>query len=171
MTRLRTLAVLAATTLSISLLPSAASADTAWFREARGDVKSSNDIVRYKVLNTKRIGVRTVHRNLRASAQDIQLLLDTNAKRKGYEWGAYATLDGSFASVWRDTRSGPEYHDCPGLRVSRSVREDWAVLTVPRACVGRPDAVRLRTRVQWSLDGSQGDWAPGARRWSDWVRR
>ena len=135
----------------------------------RGDVASPNDIVRYKVLNDARIGVRTIHRNLRASAQDIQFVLDTNRRRAGHEWGVYASMDGSFASVWRDTRSGPDYRDCPRLRISRSLRDDWAVLTVPRRCVGKPGSVRLRARVQWSLDGSLGDWAR-ARRWSDWVQ-
>ena len=81
MTRLRTLAAGAALTLTTTLLPGAASADSAWFRDARGDVASPNDIVRYKVLNDARIGVRTIHRNLRASAQDIQFVLDTNRRR------------------------------------------------------------------------------------------
>lgn len=159
---------LAVLTLVVLLaLPAAAYANTRAFRDQRGDVSNSNDIVKYAVGNGKRITLTTHHRNLTKQAVDIQFLLKNSRNHQVYS--AYATLDGK--ANYTGLVGSSDYTLCSGLRVTRSLAHDTATLSVPRRCLGHPAGkIKMRARVQWSADGSKGDWAPN-RGYSGWVAR
>ncbi|WP_323793234.1 hypothetical protein [Nocardioides sp.] len=127
------------------------------FRDKRGDVASTNDVLRTKVANGRRIGVRIKHVDLRRDVSDVQFKVQSRGSDA--EYVVFAAVDGSYAQVI-DFNEAPTTRECPGLRVSASVRKDVTKLSVPRTCVGNPSgAVRLSPRVQWSDDGSLGDWS------------
>jgi hypothetical protein len=155
-------------TLAVVLaLPVAADANTRTFRDQRHDVANSNDIVRYAVSNGRRVVLATWHRDLTRKALDIQFLMKNS--RNGRVYHAYATLNGR-ANYVGQVGSG-DFTKCPGLRVSRNLSKDKATLSVPRDCLGNPQGrLKLRARVQWSIDGSRGDWAPN-HGYSGWVAR
>lgn len=157
-----------ATGIAVLLLaPAPAHAEAVSVRDARGDVASSNDIVRTRVVNGRLIAVRIHHRNLRRSALDIQFAVRAPRERP---FTVYATLDGKNTIVF-DQALQPR--DCTGVRVARSLREDWTYLSVPRRCVGSPSGpVQVRPRVQWNKSGSSGDWSVnGNEHWTRWVAR
>ena len=147
------------------LAGSPAQASTRSFDDARHDAPGSNDIVRTTVTNGSRIGVTIRHRDLTRSASDIQFKVRTSS---GAEWTVFASLEGQGGQVY-DGDFG--LHPCPGLRVSRSLAKDRTALSVPRSCVGGPSGrVKLQPRVQWSADGSKGDWSVnGVQHWTPWI--
>jgi hypothetical protein len=163
----RSLVTVMAAAVVVAATPAAALANSRTFRDQRGEVSSSNDIVRYAVGNGKRITATTWHRDLTRKALDLQLLLKNS--RNGRVYTAYATLDGK-ADYVGQVGSG-DYAPCPGLAVSRDLAKNTASLSVPRACLGSPRGrIKMRVRVQWSADGAKGDWAPN-RGYSGWVAR
>lgn len=155
-----------AAALALSGVP-AAQASTRSFDDARRDAPGSNDILRTTATNGSRIGVTIRHRDLTRSASDIQFAVRTPS---GAEWHVFAALDGSGGQVYD---SDFQEHPCSGLRVSRSLAKDRTALSVPRSCVGGPSGrVKLQPRVQWSADGSKGDWSVnGGQHWTPWIGR
>lgn len=152
--------------LSLVLLPVPAQANTRTFPDARHDTRNSNNVLRYRVINGKRIAMTTFHRNLTRKAVDIQFEIDT--PRKGRNFHVYAFANGKYTLVYRGTRT----FKCKGLRIKRNLRKDILKLSVPRGCVGRPKGkIRVRGRVQWSKNGAKGDWLPSKKGYSPWVRR
>ena len=108
MKALRLGAVLVAATLVV-LTPSAATAATRWFSDVHGDVVSSVDIHRVRVINGEpgnpAVRVTVVQRELRAG-DGFNVWIDTVAANPGPEFRAawFANSDGSACSG--STRSG-----------------------------------------------------------------
>jgi len=159
-------AALTALATAIVLLPAAAQANSNTFKDAAHDTANSNNVLRYRVHNGKRISVTTHHRNLTKKAVDIQFEIDTPAK--GANFHVYASANGRQALLYRGQNYGIK---CAGIKVTRKLGKDTLKLSVPRTCVGRPKGkIRVRARVQWNNSGSKGDWAPN-KGFSPWVRR
>ena len=151
---------------TLALTGPPAQAQTIRFADARGDVSSPNDIVRTVARNGSRIGVVVTHRDLRRSATDIQFGVLTAS---GVKWHVFAELGGGTAAVYDGDW---KVHRCPGLKVARSLAGSQTALSVPRSCLGSPGKVKLQPRVQWSADGSKGDWSVNAGgHWTRWIKR
>lgn len=148
----------------------AAHADTRSVADEKDDVASPNDVLRTKVVNGRRIGVRITHDDLRRSALDIQFTVQDGSG--GGNWIVYASFAGD-SLLFRTVDGETQTRECAGLEAGRSLRRDVSWLSVPRRCV-RPveGEVRLKPRVQWSSDGTKGDWSVnGNRHWTPYVPR
>ncbi len=144
--------------LGLPGLAAPALAKSKTFPDRCGDVASANDVLSTKVVNRRRIGVRITHDDLRRDVHSIQFAL--RSRGSDDEAVVYATVDGSTTWVLDFGYGPPREVDCPGVRVSSTPRTDVTALSVPRSCVGDPSgAVRLSPRVQWSDDGTLGDWS------------
>jgi hypothetical protein len=164
--RLRAAALLTALACTALVASPPASAATKTFKDARGDVRDGNDILRTKVTNGDRIGVKITHRDLNPRAMDIQFTIRTT---DGPGWTVYAAFDGTFATLYRDGTT----RECPELEVDISQKKNTTSLSVPRSCVDDPAGkIQLKARVQWSYNGTQGDDAiNGHGRYTGWVKR
>lgn len=150
----------------VAFAPGSAGAATKTFKDSRHDTASSNNIVRYTVHNGKRIKVTTKHKNLTKKAVDIQFRIKSKGVRGSYV--VYASTNGKVKRVYFQKWVGQK---CKGVKVNRNLKKDRLSLSVPRKCVGNPKGkIRVKVRVQWSADGTKGDWAPD-KGYSPWVRR
>ena len=164
---MRTALVATLSALVIVAAPAAAHAGTRTFGDQKGDVSNTNDITSYTVTNGKRIVLTTHHRNLTKQAIDIQFFVKNSKDDKVFD--AYASLNGK-ANYVGLVGSG-DFAPCRGLTVGHDLAEDTATLSVPRRCLAYPvGKIKMRARVQWSVDGSKGDWAPN-KGYSGWVSR
>jgi hypothetical protein len=166
-------AAAAAGLLAAVLSPAAtAGADVASFDDF-DDTGLGVDIVSVRVANEAKVRVRTQHADLRPSyADSVTIYLDTDARRRGPEYGLHGLLsadrDWQIVTVrrWRARRLVV----CPvDLRVN--YLRDVTVGVIHRDCLGGY-AGRIRVTVQAGHGQSAGDWGPrGARQFSDWVPR
>jgi hypothetical protein len=171
-------AALVAATLVV-LTPSAASAATAWFSDAKGDVPSSVDIYRVRVINGEpgnpAVRVTVVQAELRAG-DGFDVWLDTDAADPGPEYRATWAANSDSLGLRKVTnfRGNGVAVDCPGFRV-RSAQDDpgnSSHVSIPRPCLDNPHQVRVGVRAQRQA-GQEFvvDWAPRAKHFYDWVRQ
>lgn len=122
--------------------PTPAAADELRFPDARGDTRSPADIVAVTLVHGDRVVVRVHHRNLSFAAGE-----------------APATVRVIYAVP-----------GCTGERVRVSSELDVTRVSVPRACFGDPERVRVNVRVTPHPEGvGRADDAPGAEQLGPWV--
>ncbi len=163
----------------IALTPTSASAATRWFSDPQGDVASSVDIHRVRVINGEAgrpaVRVTVVQRELRAG-DGFDVWVDTNAADPGPEYRTSWIANSDSLGV----RKVESFSDtgvavsCPAFRV-RSAQDDpgdSSYVLLPRPCLGYPDAVRVSVRAQRQVGkGIVKDWAPGVLNFYSWVAR
>jgi hypothetical protein len=130
------------------------------FRDKRGDSAAATDIVRYQVINGSRVGVRVWVRDLSKKAADIQWWMQPVGSTLSAH--AYATLDGRTKMFLLPGQDYMGQQTCAGIKVRRSLKHDWAELTIPRSCIGT-GALKARVRVQQGGMGVKGDSAPSTK--------
>ncbi len=169
-----------AAVLSLSAAAPAA-ADTAAFRDQRGDMGYGADIHRVRVVNDDVLRVRVTHQNLvrsYESGSSISVFLDTDRQRKGpelvfvggtFEGADYALLR---ADGWK--QAGRRAVDC-GYAMQLDYAEDTATIRLDRDCLEGAGAVRVEvlTGNDLTVDGSgtARDWLGERREFSEWVPR
>jgi hypothetical protein len=163
---LTTMTAVAALGLAVT---SPAHAETRTFSDRRGEVRHTADITSYTVTNGRRIGVRTHHADLTRRARSIELWVDLPGTPRRWDYHVVGMFDGSVRQVDLPGRAVDTTPACQDVRVRRSLKHDWARLSVPRECIGAYDDIRVRVRVRYGPDGQVRDTAPGPRTWSDWV--
>jgi len=169
-------AVLVAASL-VLLTPSDAIAATRWFHDAHGDVGSSVDVHRVRVINGEpgdaAVRVTVVQRELRPG-DGFDVWLDTVPTDPGPEYRAAWVADSDslgLLEVESFSDSGVPV-DCPGFRVQGDVSEPRTSshVRMPRPCLGNPHRVRVSVRATRIVgDRFVADGAPGIHRFYDWV--
>jgi len=163
----------------VALTPTAASAATRWFSDPQGDVASSVDIHRVRVINGEpdrpAVRVTVVQRVLRAG-DGFDVWVDTNAADPGPEYRISWVANSDSLGV----RKVESFSDtgvavsCPAFRV-RSAQDDpgdSSYVLLPRPCLRYPDAIRVSVRAQRQVgQGVVKDWAPGVLNFYSWVAR
>lgn len=157
-----------ASLLAASLIASpAAVADTYVFGDPADDIRAGADIRKVRVTNERRVVVVVRHRDLRrAATPGVSVMVDNNRRRPGPEFSVDLNINELY--VW-PVRRWKRYGDAPiGCPVTG--RLDYQA-DLTRVVMARGDkCLRHRGPVRVSVAAS-GDWAPGYRRFSPWVRR
>lgn len=182
----RVLAGAALTALGVGALAAPASAESAVFTDAHGDVSHDADIYRVRVVNDDVIRVKVVHDNLvRSYLSDTSLsvFLDTDRSRKGPEYvfsgGTFEGADYALlkAKGWKAAGRQAEPLRC-GYRMKLDYAKDTALVRINRACVGDPRAIRVEVKtggVQVSTgeepETPAVDWLGKPRAFTHWVKR
>ncbi len=172
------LAVLVAV-LAVVLAPTTARADTASFRDARGDTRSPADVVRVTVVHSDRVVVRVHHRNLTfrtgRAPESVRVVYAVPGHSPGPDFVLKVVYqsDGAWqlrtAGDWGDP-AGPVVPGCTGERASVSAARDLTRVSVPRSCLGDPGRVRVQVRITVRPeDVGRADAAPGTHRLGPWV--
>jgi hypothetical protein len=183
----RVAAVAMASALSTSVLAGTASAETAVFTDATGDLAHGADIHRVRVVNDDRVRIRVVHQDLvrsYKSGSSIAVFIDTDRARRGPE---FVFLGGTFegadyallpAKGWKraSDRQVPLRGGTYDMRLDYA--KDVAALRIDRAVLGKPKAIRVEVRTGGELvpedsePASAGrDWLGKPRSFTSWVRR
>lgn len=172
----RGLAVAAALAATVTLAP-AAHAESTTVHDGADASASLNDIRTVKADHRQRkLKVRSTFTDLRRrSDAGLMIFIDTNGDRRGPEFGLGTPLfSGSDYQMFRmrDWRPVGEPLTC-----SHRVRLDWAddvlTFTAARACLRRPEELRIGMRMRDLADGSHPitDWLIGRRDWTRWLAR
>ena len=174
--RLATIAAIAVGSLAVS---GTAAAETATFRDARGDMAGHGaDIYRVKVVNDEAVRVQVTHDDLVRSYRSgagVKMYLDTDRDRRGPEFvflgGIYEGADYALqkAEGWKAVGAEP-------LRRKYVMRldyeEDVTRIRFSRRALDFPEAVRVSVRTGGELGGRQvSDWLHGKRDFTRWVAR
>jgi hypothetical protein len=183
----RVAAVAMASALSTSVLAGAASAETAVFTDAKGDLAHGADIHRVRVVNDDRVRIRVVHDDLvrsYKSGSSIAVFIDTDRRRRGPE---FVFLGGTFegadyallpAKGWKraSNRQVPLHGGSYDMRLDYA--KDVAALRIDRAVLGNPRAIRVEVKTGGELvpEGSEPattgkDWLGKPRSFTPWVKR
>lgn len=174
-TALLTLAVAAA----LLAAPTAAAADEQRFPDPRGDTRSPADIVGVTLEHGDRVVVRVHHRDLSFAAGEapatVRVIYAVPGRSPGPDYWlkvAYQsdpTAQLRSAGDWGDP-AGPWVPGCTGERVRVSSDLDVTRVSVPRACFGDPERIRVNVRVTLHPeDVGRADDAPGAEQLGPWV--
>lgn len=174
--RTTTTALLAATLAASALVlapASPASAQAAVITDPADDLRGvpqrfSGDIVKVRTTHGRH-NVRVAVRHDGRGLTDVTLAwVDTDRSNPGpeYQVGAYAETEEATVTRVDDWRrqSGTDVR-CPGAAASFGFGQDSApvLLTVPRACLGRPDTVRVSVATEPDYPFRRIDWAPGVK--------
>lgn len=166
-------ALLAASTVLTTASP--ASAASAWFPDAKGDILASVDIERVQVVNDqdRKVQVIAELRNLRLG-DVVAVWVDTTAADRGPEYRVQATANSGDLNVYAVDRwsSVGTVVPCDGLRVRMNGvgPGNRARFRVPRACLSDPASIRVSVNSsRLTQNGWQNDWAPRYRHWYPWV--
>ena len=167
--------------LAVALLaaPTAAAADEKRFPDARGDTRSPADIVWVTLEHGARVVVRVHHRNLSFAAGEAPATVRVIYAVPDHSPGPDYWLKVSYqsdptvqlrsAGDWGDP-AGPWVPGCTGERVRVSSELDVTRVSVPRACFGNPERIRVNVRVTLHPeDVGRADDAPGAEQLGPWV--
>lgn len=139
------------------------------------DSEAAADLLRVRVTHTpKQVRVRMVHDNLFhngiKAGQGVSVFLDTDPDDPGPEFRLLSGLNGGtdyvFERVGRWQGEGSPV-SCR-YQLSISWKDDVAVFTTGRGCLGRPDRVKVAVKVgETSHEGEQYvDWMTGVRRFT-----
>jgi hypothetical protein len=148
------------------------------FEDARGDVAHGVDLHSVKVVNEKNVRLVIQHRNLRPSFRSgagMTAYLDTDRTEKGPEFAFTGGLfDGTdYALVRTDgwKLAGHVTNERCSYRMRLDYAEDVTRVRMSRACLAKPDGVRVAVRAGGQqADGDQvTDWLTGRREWTRWV--
>jgi hypothetical protein len=172
-----TLVLLAAAALLA--VPTTAAAAEDRFPDARGDTRSPADIVAVTLEHSDRVVVRVHHRDLTfragAAPATVRVVYAVPGHSPGPDfWLKVAYQSDPVAQLrsagdWGDP-AGPWVPGCTGERVRVSTDLDVTRVSVPRACFGDPDRIRVNVRVTPHLeDVGRADNAPGAAQLGPWV--
>ena len=159
--------------------PTAAVADELRFPDARGDTRSPADIVGVTLEHGDRVMVRVHHRDLSFQTGEAPATVRVIYAVPGHSPGPDYWLKVSYqtdqavqlrtAGDWGDP-AGPWVPGCTGERVRVSSELDVTRFSVPRACFGDPDRIRVNVRVTpHPEDVGRADDAPGAEQLGPWV--
>jgi hypothetical protein len=173
------IAAVSAVALAPLGLMSAASAASAGFNDAAGDMLGHGaDILRVRVTNDKMVRVRIKHDNLVRSFRSGSsgtVYFDTDRSKAGPEFafvaGLYEDADYSLQRVreWDVVESlplGGRYE----LRLDYG--DDLTHIKIGRRALGSPDAVRVAVQTGGDLDNhTVEDWLRGSRKLTPWVAR
>lgn len=163
----------------VAALAVPASADSATFTDARGDIVAGNDIWSVRVVNGADEGtrLRLVARLADLGPGDrVDFWIDTVPSDPGPEFRADAVANSDFLEVravdhWQQAGTAVT---CPGLRVRMDGFDptQQARFNIPLRCLGNPAAVRVAAHSRSVTEnGAQNDWAPALRTWYRWVAR
>lgn len=171
-------AALVATAL-VALTPATAVADTRWFSDAKGDVSSSVDVHRVRVINgepgTPAVRVTIVQEELQPG-DVFDVWLDTDKGDVGPEYRASWIADSDSLGLFKVTSfadAGTPV-SCPDFRVRGGLGDPRtrSYVFMPRPCLGNPHPVRVSVRAEREGGGSPvKDWAPGVLHFYGWVRQ
>jgi hypothetical protein len=183
----RVAAVAMASALTTSVLAGAASAETATFTDAKGDLAHGADIHRVRVVNDDRVKIRVVHDDLvrsYKSGSSIAVFIDTDRLRRGPE---FVFLGGTFegadyallpAKGWKraSNRQVPLRGGSYDMRLDYD--KDVAALRIDRAVLRNPKAIRVEVKTGGELVPEGGepattgkDWLGKPRSFTPWVKR
>jgi hypothetical protein len=147
-----TLAVIAA----LLAAPTAAADDEQRSPDARGDTRSPADIVGVTLEHGDRVMVRVHHRDLSFAAGKAPATVRVIYAVPGHSPGPDYWLKVAYqsdptaqlrtAGDWGDP-AGPLVPGCTGERVRVSSELDVTRVSVPRACFGNPERIRVNVRV------------------------
>jgi len=170
---------------SVGMLTSQSAASPV-FRDRVGDAARAIDIKRVAVTKTAakaKIYVTLIGRNFSGRrAQIADTYFDTRSKDAGpeFRFTAFNRNDaddrqGSFLLATESWAGGDRVR-CSGALARFTTGKDKIRLAVPKACLGRPKAVRVNTAVwdvkRYTAKGWKGfpDFAPREKGWYPWVR-
>lgn len=168
-------------TVATALLaaPTAAAADELRFPDARGDTRSPADIVGVTLEHGDRVVVRVHHRDLSFETGEAPATLRVIYAVPGHSPGPDYWLKVRYqsdqgvqlrtAGDWGDP-AGPWVPGCTGERVRVSSELDVTRVSVPGACFGNPERIRVNVRVTpHPQDVGRADDAPGVEQLGPWV--
>lgn len=173
------IAAVSAVALAPLGLVSPASAESAGFKDAAGDMLGHGaDILRVRVANDKMVRVRIKHDNLVRSFKSGSsgtVYVDTDRSRVGPEFAFVAGLyEGADYSLQR-VRKWDVVESLPlGGRYEMSLdyARDLTHIKFGRRALGSPDAVRVAVKTGGDLDNhTVEDWLRGSRKFTSWVAR
>jgi hypothetical protein len=180
----RITAATAVSVLGATMLAGAASAETAVFRDARGDMAHGADIQRVRVVNEGRVKVKVVHRNLvrsYKSGSSLAVFLDTDRHRQGPEFVFQGgTFDGADYALLRAKGWKAAGRQAVPMRCGYDMKLDYvnetALVRIDRSCLGDPRQVRVEVKTGGELrEGAETttvvDWLGNAREFTRWVKR
>jgi hypothetical protein len=183
----RSLVAGASAALVVSALAGPAAADTAVFRDARGDLDHGADIHRVRVAHDAQVRIRVVHKDLvpsYKSGSSIAVFLDTDRHRKGPE---FVLLGGTFrgadyallpARGWKraSDQQVPLRGGSYDMRLDYA--QDTAVIRIDRVVLRNPGAVRVEVKTGGELvpagaepSTTAVDWLGKPRHFTPWVAR
>jgi hypothetical protein len=159
--------------------PTAAVADDTRFPDARGDTRSPADIVAVTLVHADRVVVRVHHRDLSFQTGEapaaVRVIYAVPGRSPGPDYWLKVSYQSDptaqlrSAGDWGDP-AGPWVPGCTGERVRVSSDLDVTRVSVPRACFGNPERVRVNVRVTLHPeDVGRADDAPGAEQLGPWV--
>jgi hypothetical protein len=170
----KTVAAMAGVVMALGVA-SPAQADVRRFSDARGDTRSSVDILSVRVDNStadrREVRVRIRHEDLRLG-HSITVYLDTRPADPGPEFA----ISGAAGSEYILNRTEGWKHmgrmvrpECGySMRIHEGTEATRVI--VRRGCIGKPGKVRVAVRAQ--RDGTQAvDWAASRRTFLDFVGR
>ena len=174
-----TAALVLCVTAGLLAAPTVAAAHEARFPDARGDTRSPADIVAVTLVHGDRVVVRVHHRDLSFQAGEAPATLRVIYAVPGHSPGPDFWLKVAYqsdpsaqlrsAGDWGDP-AGPRVPGCTAERVRVSSELDVTRVSVPRACFGNPERVRVNVRVTpHPEDVGRADNAPGAEQLGPWV--
>lgn len=164
-------AAIAAATLTIG----SAAADTLITTDAKHDVEGGADIWRAKVTHEKRVRVDVKFKNLVPgfeSSASASIFVDTNKDVAGPEFvlgtGLFEGTDYSLfrAESWKSVGEPLTCFHKVTLDYDRNV----AHVVFARACLGKPEAVRVAVKsASEHMGETHVDWLKGFRKFTPWV--
>jgi hypothetical protein len=174
-----TAALVLCVTAALLAAPTAAAAAEQRFPDARGDTRSPADIVAVTLAHGDRVVVRVRHRDLSFQAGEAPATLRVIYAVRGHSPGPDYWLKMAYqsdpsvqlrsAGDWGEP-AGPRVPGCTGERVRVSSDLDVTRVSVPRACFGNPERIRVNVRVTpHPEDVGRADNAPGAEQLGPWV--
>jgi hypothetical protein len=178
----RVATVATASALSVTALAAAASADTAVFEDARGEVAHGADIHRVRVVNNEQVKIKVVHRDLVRSwrsGTSVAVFIDTDRARTGPE---FVFLGGTFegadyallrADGWKRASDRQVPLHGGSYRMDLDYAKDTALISIDRVVLRDPDAVRVEVKTGGEVAGSGAtrDWLGKPRHFARWVER
>jgi hypothetical protein len=174
------LAAVSAVALGSIAVTGAAGAETAGFKDARGDIAHGADLHNVRVVNEAAVRVKVRHDDLVRSFESgsgIKVFIDTKRGQAGPE---YIFLGGTFegsdyalvkADGWKPASRRAEPLAC-GYIMKLNYADDIANIRIDHECIGDPDEVRVAVRTGGETDsGFVHDWLGDRRELTAWVAR
>ncbi|MDN5851568.1 MAG: hypothetical protein L0K86_01760 [Actinomycetia bacterium] len=185
MLRLRGVLVAIASIALAASVAAPANADSATFKDKRGDLRGGFDIQSVSVDNNgRRVSVKSTHRNIRKNmfrrSGSVSAYIDIAKRRKGPEFiiAGPVGFDGDYhiSKVRRWKMVGKPLR-CKSLRFRVNYKRDVVRMSASRRCLDRAYDHKIG-RIRVAVRASQGrphgqprtDWFPKRRHLSQWVR-
>lgn len=173
----------AAVTLAV---PGPAAAETASFKDARGDMGPADtrfgaDLHRVKVVNDAKVRIKVTHANLvpdHETGSSLSAFVDADKDRKGPEYvftgGTFEGSDYGLIKARGWKAQNRRVVDC-AHRMDVDYDKDTATLVMARSCLGDPGRIRVEVVTGQfrgtTTDDAVRDWLGERREFSSWVAR